>query len=292
MRPRPRRALVVAALAAALPASALAEGEHDATQHAGDAQRVVIRTTALDPPRTTVLVGETVDWLNVSFREHTVTSDDGLFDSGTIGPNRRFSHTFAGAGSFAYHCRIHPTIRGVVHAAHVLLHASAGSLVRGDELVLEGRTGPGAGPVAIEREIDGGFAPVASVARAPDGSFSARLAADETASYRASADGFASAPVRVEVAPARTLRLTTVRARRRQLVRVAVDPALPGGSVHLQRHLRERFGWWTIRRARLAHGRHATIALPRGSRAPVRIVLTRPDGETRVAVSRIVRLPG
>ncbi|HEV2787488.1 MAG TPA: hypothetical protein VGV67_13910, partial [Solirubrobacteraceae bacterium] len=156
----------------------------------------------------------------------------------------------------------------------------------------EGRTGPGAGPVAIEREFDGGFAAVAGVARAADGSFSARLAADETATYRAAADGFASAPVRVEVAPARTLRVTTARVRRRQLVRVAVDPALPGGGVHLQRHLKERFGWWTIRRAHLAHGRHATIALPRGSRARVRIVLTKPDGETRVAVSRVLRLPG
>jgi len=293
MNVRPRAAILLAALAAATPAVALAQHGDDGSHDAAEPAQVAIRTTAVDPSRIAVLVGEHVTWVNVSIREHTITSRDGLFNSERIGPNRRFGHTFASAGSFAYYCRIHPFITGVVDATHVLLRAAGGGrLVRGDELTLEGRARPGGGPVTIERDLGSGFAPVATVARASDGSFSAKLTVDASASYRAVAGVDASAPLRVEIAAARTLAVTTVRARRRQLVRISVSPALPGGTVHLQRHLKERFGWWTIRRARLTRAGRATIGLPRGSKARVRIVVTQPDGETSVAVSRVVRLPG
>ena len=180
----------------------------------------------VDPPRVAVLVGDRGEWQNVSIREHTITSRDALFDSDRLGPNGRFSYTFAGGGSFG------------------------------------------------------------------DGTFRARLSADASARYRAVVAASASAPVHVEVVPARTLAVSAARGRRRQLVRVAVSPALPGGTVHLQRYLKERFGWWTIRRARLGRGSRATIGLQRGSKARVRVVLTQPDGETSVAVSQTVKLPG
>jgi hypothetical protein len=34
----------------------------------------------------------------------------GLFNSGDLAPGRSFSFTFMGRGSFAYHCRIHPSM--------------------------------------------------------------------------------------------------------------------------------------------------------------------------------------
>jgi len=292
MSVRLRLASLLAALAAATPAAALAQHLDDGSHDAGEPAQVAIRATAVDPSRIAVLVGERVTWVNASIREHTVTSRDGLFDSDRIGPNRRFGHTFVSAGSFAYYCRIHPGITGSVDVAQVLLHARAARLARGDELMLEGRARAGGGPVTIERDPGSGFAPLAMVIPASDGSFGARLTADVSATYRAVAGSDASAPVRVEVAPTRRLAVSAVRGRRRQLVRVTVSPALAGGTVHLQRHLRERFGWWTIRRARLRRGVRATIGVPRGSKARVRIVLTRPDGETSVAVSRVVKLPG
>ncbi len=296
--PRLRLASVLAALAAAVPAVALAQPGSDGVHRGGNGQDpgepplVAISATAMDPSRVGVLAGEPVAWVNASIREHTVTSRDGLFDSSRLRPGGRFAHTFTGAGSFAYFCRIHPNIQGTVDVADVLLHAHAARLVRGDEIALDGRTHPGDEAVTIERDSGGGFAPVATVPRAAGGSFSARLVADASATYRAVAGAGVSAPVRVEVAPARRLTVSAERGRRRQLVRVAVSPPLPGGTVHLQRNLKERFGWWTIRRARLAGGRTAAIGLPRGSRAAVRVVLTQPDGETKLAVSRTVRLPG
>lgn len=290
-----RRACVLAfaAVAVATPLSAVAVAqERRDTSGASGGGQVVIRATEVDPQRVTVLVGERVEWHNVSTREHTVTSSEGLFESGPFGPNRRFSQTFASDGTFAYFCRIHPSITGTVEVAHVLLRAPAGAVVTGDALTLEGRAAPGGGPVTIEREAGDTFAPVTTVERAADGSFSARLGADASAAYRAVTDGYASTPVRVEVVPQRTLRVSAARSRRRQLVRVAVSPPPPGGTVHLQRYLKERFGWWTIRRATLTRGGRATFVLPRGSRARVRVVLTKPDGETRELASRTVRLPG
>ncbi|MDQ3630192.1 MAG: hypothetical protein M3417_02725 [Actinomycetota bacterium] len=298
MSARPRLAGLLAALGTAMPAVALAQQGGDGSHGGGDTRganeplQVAISATAVDPSRVTVLVGESVEWVNASIREHTVTSRDGLFDSPRLRPGGRFGHTFTRAGSFAYFCRIHPNIEGTADVADVLMHTHASQLVRGDELKLDGRTHPGDGPVTIERDPGTGFATVATVPRARDGSFSARLAADASATYRAAAGNDVSPPVRVEVVPARALTVTAERGRRRQLVRVTLAPPLPGGTVHLQRNLKERFGWWTIRRARLARGRTATIGLPRGSKARVRIVLTRADGETRVAISRLVKLPG
>lgn len=63
----------------------------------------------------TINVGDTVTWTNTDAAPHTVTSDTGVFDSGTLtsggGP---FSFTFNSAGTFPYHCAIHPFMTGSV----------------------------------------------------------------------------------------------------------------------------------------------------------------------------------
>jgi plastocyanin len=288
---RLRVTATIGVVAAALPAVALAQhpGETAPVPQAG--AQVVIRQSAVDPLRITALAGEEVQWLNASLREHTVTSRDGLFDSGRISPGRRFGYTFAATGSFGYFCRIHPFIAGVVDVANVLLHPPAGSVVRGDALMLEGRARPAALPVTIERDAGGGFAPVASVARAADGTFAAQVLADATANYRAVAGPDASPAVHVDVVAARNVTVTVQRARHRQVVRVRVSPALPGGTVKLQRWVRERFGWWTTRTSRLAVGRTAKIDLPRGLKGPARVVITTPDAETPAATAAL-RLRG
>jgi len=282
---------LLAALGTAAPAMALAQSSEPA--HGANAPgQVFITTAAVDPQRMAVLTGERVTWLNTSIREHTVTSADALFDSDRLRAGGRFSYAFESPGSFAYYCRIHPFIQGEVDVANVLLLAGAGPLIRGDELMLEGRALPREMPVTIERDTGSGFEPVATAALAPDGSFRARLAAGESAIYRAIAGADVSPTVQVDVVPRRALEVSTTRSRRRQLVRVSVTPTLPGAVVHLQRWLKTRFGWWNVRTARLSGAGRATISLPRGSRAPVRVVLRQPDGETSVAVSKIVRLPG
>ena len=63
---------------------------------------------AFAPQSTTVNVGDTVTWANSDARGHTATADDGTFDTGTIAGNGTKSVTMSTAGSFGYHCKIHP----------------------------------------------------------------------------------------------------------------------------------------------------------------------------------------
>ena len=60
--------------------------------------------------------GNIVSWTNDDSIEHTVTSDDGVFDSGPISPRDTFDNTFDSRGEFGYHCSIHPFMTGVVIA--------------------------------------------------------------------------------------------------------------------------------------------------------------------------------
>jgi plastocyanin len=45
---------------------------------------------------------------------HTVTADAGEFDSGPLAPNGTFVFRFTSSGTFGYHCRIHPSMVGVI----------------------------------------------------------------------------------------------------------------------------------------------------------------------------------
>jgi plastocyanin len=72
---------------------------------------------AFSPPRITVAVGDTVTWSNSDAQSHTATADDGSFDTGTIPGGRSGSATFSAAGTFAYHCKIHPSMTATVVVA-------------------------------------------------------------------------------------------------------------------------------------------------------------------------------
>jgi plastocyanin len=69
---------------------------------------------AFNPSTITVAAGTTITWTNKDAIAHTVTSDNKLFDSGSIGSNGTYSFTFATAGTFSYHCTVHPTMTASV----------------------------------------------------------------------------------------------------------------------------------------------------------------------------------
>lgn len=75
---------------------------------------VTIQDFAFIPPQINVSVGSTVTWTNQDAVVHTATSDTGLFDSGVLSKGSKFSFTFNQAGTFAYHCAIHPYMTGNV----------------------------------------------------------------------------------------------------------------------------------------------------------------------------------
>jgi plastocyanin len=66
------------------------------------------------PDDLNVAVGTTVTWTNVDSVVHTSTSDATGWNSGAIDPGGRFSVAFQTAGTFPYHCTIHPGMVGRV----------------------------------------------------------------------------------------------------------------------------------------------------------------------------------
>jgi len=80
-----------------------------------DTASVSINGFAFMPASVSVTAGSTVTWTqNQSGVMHTVTADNGSFDSGALATGRTFSMTFSTAGTFAYHCSIHPSMHGTV----------------------------------------------------------------------------------------------------------------------------------------------------------------------------------
>ena len=65
---------------------------------------------AFAPQTLTVGVGDSVTWANADAQGHTATADDAAFDTGTISGNSSKSVTLTNAGTFAYHCSIHPAM--------------------------------------------------------------------------------------------------------------------------------------------------------------------------------------
>ncbi len=74
----------------------------------------VMTTGAYAPNPITIAVGGTVTWVNNDSTTHTSTSDGGPWSSGDIAPGGTFTTTFASAGTFTYHCAIHPNMIGSV----------------------------------------------------------------------------------------------------------------------------------------------------------------------------------
>ncbi len=69
---------------------------------------------AFMPAELNVAVRTTVTWVNTDSTSHTATSDVTGWNSGTIAPGARFSVSFQTAGTFPYHCTIHPGMVGTV----------------------------------------------------------------------------------------------------------------------------------------------------------------------------------
>jgi len=78
---------------------------------AGAAQ---LGTRAYSPSPVTVAPGATVRWSNDDSITHTTTSNTAVWTSGNISPGSFFDVTFQTAGTYAYHCAIHPGMVGTV----------------------------------------------------------------------------------------------------------------------------------------------------------------------------------
>ena len=79
-----------------------------------DAAPVRIISLSFDPAEVTIPTGTAVAWANEDTVPHTVTSVDGVFDSGIFDPGGNFNWTFDQPGTFPYVCQLHPQMQGTV----------------------------------------------------------------------------------------------------------------------------------------------------------------------------------
>lgn len=90
-----------------------------ATPVAAGPNEVVINNFAFGPATLTVKRGTTVTWINKDGDAHTVTAVTAvgvkpLFGSNPLDTGDSFSFTFSQPGTYAYFCKIHPTMKGVI----------------------------------------------------------------------------------------------------------------------------------------------------------------------------------
>ena len=288
MRRRPVLAVVAAAALAATATPARSQHSPDGGEVA--AVPVSIGFDAVKPQHLDVLLGDTVTWTNDSVRTHTVTADDGAFDSGRVVPTATFTRTFTALGDTPYHCVLHPFIRGDVQVDRLLLSAPAQPAASNRAFPMRGRAALPAGTaVTVEADRGAGFAPAATTTVQPDGTFVAAVVPGTTATYRAVAGPDASPPVSLLVLD-RRIAIRARRARRGLVISANVAPASAGAPVVLQLFLHEHFGWWPVQRTKLDSSSAARFALRTRQRVAVRVLLTLPDGATPLAISRTVRV--
>jgi plastocyanin len=78
-----------------------------------DSEKLVnIKNFSFQPSDLTISPGTTVTGHNQDGTDHTITSDTGLFDSGVVKAGKRFSYKFDTPGSYKYHCKLHPDMKG------------------------------------------------------------------------------------------------------------------------------------------------------------------------------------
>src|SRR5262249_31778504 len=75
---------------------------------------VWIQNMAFNPSSITVSVNATIKWTNKDDVTHTATSDNGVFDSGSINEGGVYSYHFSTPGTYTYHCIPHPHMTGTV----------------------------------------------------------------------------------------------------------------------------------------------------------------------------------
>jgi plastocyanin len=133
-----------------------------------------IQDFSFAPPNINVPVGSTVNWRNAGAAPHTVSAEDGSFDSEMIAAGGSWARTFDAVGTFRYVCSFHPEMEGVVEV-------TAAAAVVSPLPTPEHSTPPAAAAVPPIEPLassppEPATAPVAARGGLPDGELFARIA--------------------------------------------------------------------------------------------------------------------
>jgi plastocyanin len=76
--------------------------------------QIQIDNYTFKPATVTVPVGTIITWKNLDDDPHTVTANDGSFNSKGLAQGDTWSHQFSKPGVYAYHCTVHPFMQASV----------------------------------------------------------------------------------------------------------------------------------------------------------------------------------
>lgn len=90
------------------------------------AAQIVIdaRDNYFSPAAVSINAGDTVTWVNRGAMPHNISSDTGLFQSGTLASGQSYSQTFNTPGTYPYFCSLHGARGGIGMAGNIIVAGS------------------------------------------------------------------------------------------------------------------------------------------------------------------------
>ncbi len=107
---------------------------------AGVQAKITISGMSFTPAVMTITKGQPVcwTWTNAPY-QHTVTADDGSFNTGAPDSSGNFQHTFTAAGTFGFYCQVHGSLTGGMRGMVIVQDTTTGG----------GSGGSGPGTIAL-----------------------------------------------------------------------------------------------------------------------------------------------
>ncbi|MGE0029327.1 MAG: cupredoxin domain-containing protein [Thermoleophilia bacterium] len=238
---------------------------------AGGGHAVTINDAGYSPAEMVVAPGQHVIFTSTGVNPHTVTSDTGAFESGTINKGGSFDLAApAASGVYSYHCTFHAFMRGTVTVSTLTL--------TGPKQVGVGRTAtvrgaapgtPPGTPVSLERLTGAAWAPIATTTIAADGSYAFTTPKlTGSAELRAVAGTEVSPTLAIPVAP-------KVVAKKKPKVKLTLTVTVTpksGGKANLERINLNTFKWSKVKAVTIPRSGKATVKVPKAGKYRVTLL--------------------
>jgi plastocyanin len=293
MRLLPPGILVGLAVLAVVPAFAATTKAVDVTQ------------AGFTPKNVTVNYGDSVTWTNRDNSNHQVLADQVAFPtSPVLAPGQAYTLTFAKSGSFGYRDAFNTNRRGTVTVRPGLsIAATPATVTYGKPATVAGVVSNGAAGETVTLDskdcLRTAYARVGTLTSAAGGAWSWAAAKPLVSTvYQASWKNSKSVELTAAVAPALSLRRVR---RARFKASVTAAQSFTGKHVLVQRYVRKRKAWKTLKAVLLAKAKQGAaptlvsstavfrVSVPRGTRLRVAFPQDQAGGCYAAGLSRAVR---
>lgn len=101
--------------------STIIGGTSGTTQPVSGALGISMGGNSFSPKSVTVLSGTRITWTNTDSIPHTVTADNGSYNSGALAPGQTYALTFSAKGEYTYYCALHGSKGGVGMSGKIIV---------------------------------------------------------------------------------------------------------------------------------------------------------------------------